>query len=116
MPEGAENAAPIDRRGWCIFERKLSCMRKFAACFLALSQAANADGPYWMDLQKACMAGREAPLAPDAFEAMLRAGMAREAEAADTGFRFTNGKDATCLLYTSPSPRDQRGSRMPSSA
>ena len=25
-------------------------------------------------------------------------------------------KDKTCLLYTSPSPRDQRGSRMPSSA
>ena len=24
--------------------------------------------------------------------------------------------DAICLLYTSPSPRDQRGSRMPSSA
>ena len=26
------------------------------------------------------------------------------------------GQDASCLLYTSPSPRDQRGSRMPSSA
>ena len=26
------------------------------------------------------------------------------------------GRDRTCLLYTSPSPRDQRGSRMPSSA
>ena len=25
-------------------------------------------------------------------------------------------KPTTCLLYTSPSPRDQRGSRMPSSA
>ena len=25
-------------------------------------------------------------------------------------------KDKICLLYTSPSPRDQRGSRMPSSA
>ena len=25
-------------------------------------------------------------------------------------------KYITCLLYTSPSPRDQRGSRMPSSA
>ena len=25
-------------------------------------------------------------------------------------------KDNPCLLYTSPSPRDQRGSRMPSSA
>ena len=28
--------------------------------------------------------------------------------------RFT--EDTLCLLYTSPSPRDQRGSRMPSSA
>ena len=26
------------------------------------------------------------------------------------------GKNEPCLLYTSPSPRDQRGSRMPSSA
>ena len=26
------------------------------------------------------------------------------------------GADELCLLYTSPSPRDQRGSRMPSSA
>ena len=26
------------------------------------------------------------------------------------------GKFSSCLLYTSPSPRDQRGSRMPSSA
>ena len=26
------------------------------------------------------------------------------------------GSCMTCLLYTSPSPRDQRGSRMPSSA
>ena len=25
-------------------------------------------------------------------------------------------RDLACLLYTSPSPRDQRGSRMPSSA
>ena len=31
--------------------------------------------------------------------------------------RYTNlGVDCICLLYTSPSPRDQRGSRMPSSA
>ena len=26
------------------------------------------------------------------------------------------GRALSCLLYTSPSPRDQRGSRMPSSA
>ena len=30
----------------------------------------------------------------------------------DRGWNDSNG----CLLYTSPSPRDQRGSRMPSSA
>ena len=34
------------------------------------------------------------------------------------GIEATAGpyKNKTCLLYTSPSPRDQRGSRMPSSA
>ena len=33
-------------------------------------------------------------------------------------FKGKSGEDLfnTCLLYTSPSPRDQRGSRMPSSA
>ena len=38
---------------------------------------------------------------------------------ADEGLRGGRGiplKANTCLLYTSPSPRDQRGSRMPSSA
>ena len=30
--------------------------------------------------------------------------------------RVPGGSTITCLLYTSPSPRDQRGSRMPSSA
>ena len=30
--------------------------------------------------------------------------------------RLEIGPSAACLLYTSPSPRDQRGSRMPSSA
>ena len=30
--------------------------------------------------------------------------------------RITNECDQTCLLYTSPSPRDRQKSRMPSSA
>ena len=35
----------------------------------------------------------------------------------DDLYRFIwDGRLLTCLLYTSPSPRDQRGSRMPSSA
>ena len=32
------------------------------------------------------------------------------------GVKFHNGKEMTCLLYTSPSPRDGLLSRMPSSA
>ena len=32
------------------------------------------------------------------------------------GWDATTDGTPTCLLYTSPSPRDQRGSRMPSSA
>ena len=32
------------------------------------------------------------------------------------GVLMTVELDKDCLLYTSPSPRDQRGSRMPSSA
>ena len=30
--------------------------------------------------------------------------------------KFEGREPGTCLLYTSPSPRDQRGSRMPASA
>ena len=33
----------------------------------------------------------------------------------ETGF-YRASRVRICLLYTSPSPRDQRGSRMPSSA
>ena len=36
--------------------------------------------------------------------------------AADAGLTFREVEVGICLLYTSPSPRDQRGSRMPSSA
>ena len=35
---------------------------------------------------------------------------------ADWQAERAKGKASVCLLYTSPSPRDQRGSRMPSSA
>ena len=40
----------------------------------------------------------------------------REAEVCVLAAVVVVEEDITCLLYTSPSPRDQRGSRMPSSA
>ena len=38
MPAGAENDAPVERRGWCLFERALSSLTKNSMCCLALSQ------------------------------------------------------------------------------
>ena len=54
-------------------------------------------------------------------QASLSAGMAGAGEDLRNGLddfwkKLTVSHPSTCLLYTSPSPRDQRGSRMPSSA
>ena len=48
-------------------------------------------------------------------EDLLRADRAEAAAAAADAW-LCEARLAHCLLYTSPSPRDQRGSRMPSSA
>ena len=50
-------------------------------------------------------------------ETCMTLGMLSESQAAqlaEAGLDYYNHN--ICLLYTSPSPRDQRGSRMPSSA
>ena len=39
-----------------------------------------------------------------------------EGQSVSGEFSIKFDDETTCLLYTSPSPRDQRGSRMPSSA
>ena len=73
----------------------------------AISQSAVAGLALWSRscADKTCVG--EAP------RAGLVANVVREAEI-ETVFESLLQK--TCLLYTSPSPRDQRGSRMPSSA
>ena len=96
MPGGAENAAPVEKRGWCIFERHLSSITKVAPCCLNLSCLKGTPSS-WGDVQDLCKAARLPTLSPDAFEAMLRAGMTREEAEPGTGFRFTNGKDATSV-------------------
>ena len=42
--------------------------------------------------------------------------LSMEIRIADAQYYGDDNPVLTCLLYTSPSPRDQRGSRMPSSA
>ena len=53
--------------------------------------------------------GTTVPLGP-------RAHVQRAGGVGTTGVAMAGSRPVSCLLYTSPSPRDQRGSRMPSSA
>ena len=47
---------------------------------------------------------------------LTRIGMVELAVTTSFNINFLSRPGDACLLYTSPSPRDQRGSRMPSSA
>ena len=101
MPAGAENDAPVERRGWCLFERALSSLTKDSACCLALSQLPpEGERAYgcWASLIKPLRASRAAPLSPDAFERMLTEGVAREQASPGSGVRFTNGSAAASSI------------------
>ena len=94
MPRDAENATPLEARGWCLFERHLSLLVKAPGCMLELGRASSRPlNYYWSALRGECIVGRTPPLAPCAFEEMLRAGVAREAAAPGSGVRFTSGRD-----------------------
>ena len=77
-----------------------------------------------MELGSPDESGRRKPEIKDNSEEILKADLVIEAlgfEPEDLPVMFNEPKLnvtrwGTCLLYTSPSPRDQRGSRMPSSA
>ena len=55
---------------------------------------------------------------PDQMQAAMVVGVCAEMDKSDVDNDETNSqtKDSSCLLYTSPSPRDRIASRMPSSA
>ena len=65
------------------------------------------------DLTEAVMVEAEADLVT---VKTLASGDSTPAEGDTVSFDIEVTNNGTCLLYTSPSPRDQRGSRMPSSA
>ena len=97
MPASAENAAPIQRRGWCIFERRISSIVKHGSCYLELGRPWRRELGF-VGLKSACSKGRAPPMAPDAFEAMLSEGVAREAAEPGSGIKFTSGKDLTDVV------------------
>ena len=58
----------------------------------------------------------EVNLQTEVFRDYLQSAASSSGHADDAPPHASQGLVSTCLLYTSPSPRDQRGSRMPSSA
>ena len=97
-------------------------------CGLAYVTDARRDGPHWGQL------GCNGFIIADAQHRIVRAKTSAFLEVRERAFREVEavlapllaaaatdggadgGGGATCLLYTSPSPRDKRQSRMPSSA
>ena len=69
---------------------------------------------YYVEMMQASDDGQRPVLAqmptPDDVDVVIAA------EFMEAGRSILRGLVTPCLLYTSPSPRDQRGSRMPSSA
>ena len=103
-------------------------------CFEAASEAGHWRAPHALAAAKAAGDGTERDCAEAArlYAVFLeeRTGVAEETEDAiavmdgkkvvddddDDASLMSEEEDHFCLLYTSPSPRDQRGARMPSSA
>ena len=78
--------------------------------FPKLSDGVSPDWRTWKQRVMPGLYGKTSAAYPDKNLRGARAG-------AGGGFQLPcNGQGGDCLLYTSPSPRDQRGSRMPSSA
>ena len=105
MPAGSENMHPYGSRGWCIFERCLSSLVKDTFCYLELSKMKvqgagrpqGQGGPFF-DFVRECRAERPPPMSPEAFEAMMRQGVATEEATPGAGIKFTSGKDLTEVI------------------
>ena len=71
-------------------------------------------GPFWATLTRHSIVYTQFGLLGYGLKGFFlpSTGFDEKIRVSSTGFRRRKG----CLLYTSPSPRDQRGSRMPSSA
>ena len=76
------------------------------------NQSSNAESTTAIENVAEATTKKEMSIAETAAE--LKADVEEKAQMAKD--KMDDAKDAICLLYTSPSPRDKRQSRMPSSA
>ena len=74
------------------------------------------DSTYKADLEYAKSQLKQAQIAFKSTSALIEGKFASPDELKTREAVMEGAQALVCLLYTSPSPRDQRGSRMPSSA
>jgi len=94
MPASAENQHPYDRRGWCVFERRVSGLIKKSNCFLEVAKLSGRRKD-WASIVQECRTQRPTPMTPDVFENMLMDGVQCENDKTGSGIKFTSGKDLT---------------------
>ena len=88
-----------------------------ASAPLATDATANPQrGSYWITTFGCQMNKADSERMAGILEAMGYREASAELDADLVLYNTCTIRDNACLLYTSPSPRDQRGSRMPSSA
>ena len=75
----------------------MSSIIKDDYCYLELA-AMHGSKTSWSGIRDQCKVSREAPIAPDAFERLLRDGVAREEADPGTGIKFTSGNDLTKVV------------------
>ena len=92
---------PDCMRSACSLHAFMEPCAPVCAAGITISAQQPSDGAIsWYDFATACTATRFAPLAPPAFEAMLRDGIAAEEAAAGTGITFTDSSDASTACVT----------------
>ena len=77
--------------------------------------ATDTDGDGVSDLDDICLGTPEGTTV-DAFGCEVQQSEGDDEATSEAESFFSGSNTVTCLLYTSPSPRDKRQSRMPSSA
>ena len=98
LPESADNQQPYMGRGWPNAEYALSSIAKNGLNFLDIHRGPTKEGVLFAIYRDKCVERRPAPMSPEHFEKMMRAGVEREAASPGSGIRFSITSDLGTIV------------------